>query len=206
MISRQTTLMVARVVDRPNLNWKPGRARKTRFLSSAKTMITRFQRRLRFRLRTLFVLGTLAVIGVWLSVKWQDVRIQREGAKWVQEQKGHLIYEFGLLRPDGSYASDEQSGWLRDWLGIDFFSNVHGVILDNQEITDLKPLTKLKELRSLAIMTDILPGTSLDPIVELKHLEELRLDYTHIDSEELATISRRLPDCEVIVGEHALLD
>jgi hypothetical protein len=124
---------------------------------------------------------------------------------WVKQQKGHLIYDFELLRADGSYLSSEPD-WLRDWLGIDFFSSVHGVILDNQELTDLTPLTKLKELRSLAIMINILPGTSLRPITELQYLEELTLDYTRIDREELARIGRELPDCEVIVGQRAWLE
>ena len=155
------------------------------------------------------MLGTLAVVGVWLSAKWRDAQTQREGAAWVKQQNGHLSYDFELSGSDGSHPSDAQPGephWPYDWLGIDFFSSVHGVILDNKEITDLTPITKLEELRSLAIMTDIMPGTSLQPIAELKHLEKLTLNYTRIDKEELAVISRELPACEVIVGDQTWYD
>ena len=127
----------------------------------------------------------------------------------MKQHNGRLFYDFELTRADGSRPSNTRpSGptWLHGWLGIDFFSSVHSVMLDNLEITDLTPITKLKELRSLAIMTDIMPGTSLRPIAELRHLEELTLDYTRIDREELARIGRELPDCDVIVGERTWRD
>lgn len=164
----------------------------------------KFRLRLRFRLRTLLlVVIPISAFGVWAGMKYRKSQLQRSGIQWVSEQNGHFVYDYQAPLEDGSFpvgAEPPGPDWMREWLGDDFFCDIHGVILDNRELTDLSPLEQLEELQSLAIFIDILPEADLAPLSRLKKLKTLSLNYTEIDKSMLKELELALPECEVFIG------
>lgn len=76
-------------------------------------------------------------------------------------------------------------------------------MLDNKFVTDLSPLTRLRDLKSLAIYIDILPEADLSVIAKLETLEHLAINYTNITDQHLKQIEiikTALPNCKIEFG------
>lgn len=146
----------------------------------------------------------VAAVGVWFHGKLQKAQKQHAGVLWVQEQRGHVYYDYHWEAADGDWTKAEPPGpaWLHALLGVDFFAEVRSVNLDNTELYDLTPLSDLVTLRELAFNIDVHEGTDYSPILTLKHLERLWLDWTHVDEQQLEEVRKALPNCEITVGDN----
>lgn len=166
-------------------------------------------RRWQFSLRYLLVaIIPFSACCIWFSLKYGEAERQRACVQWVKQQNGHVTYYHEKPAADGSRpgkVTPPGPAWLRNSLGIDFFDDVYSVVLDNREIVDLSPLTRLHRLRHLGIFIDIGPDVELAPLGQLEQLESITLDYTNIDRRQLEALKARLPNCQVIVGNHARL-
>jgi hypothetical protein len=156
-------------------------------------------RRLRFSLRAFLI--AMAAIAVFLAVWAENARKQRFAVDWVLRQGGHVTYDFewpntsaaGPLRPQPPGPK-----WLHDWLGIEYLATVTAVILDRDEIDNLKPLSNLPRLQCVGLMNYVHPGTDFSPLGRLKYLDELHLNYTGIDTETAGRIKAILPSCRIL--------
>ena len=87
----------------------------------------------RFSLRVfLFVFVPVTALTTWSAVKYSQVASQKEAVAWVNEQNGHISYDYERPTADGSYpvgAKPPGPKLLREWFGIDFVSEVYCVIL-----------------------------------------------------------------------------
>ena len=177
--------------------------------SDPKHEIRRLRNRWSFSLRTCLFIGVpFAAVTTWCAIALVRAQTQAEVVRWVKQQGGHVCYDYEKPLPDGSYprgAKPPGPKILHDLLGVDFFSSVRGVVLDNTFITDISPITKLADLESLAIFTDVMPNTDLTVISKLKKLEVLAINYTIVDSNQLERIKLALPKCEVSLGSDAKL-
>ena len=162
--------------------------------------------RLKFGLRALLLATTVAANCIWFGAAYSSGSDERRAADWVLQQNGHITYDYqvGIEGLDKPPATD----FLRQLLGIEFFSSVHGVCLDNKFVTDLSPLTRFRDLKVLAIHIDILPEADLSLIAKLNHLEQLYINYTSITSRQLADIEslrRAMPRCKIEVGSDVIV-
>jgi hypothetical protein len=157
--------------------------------------------RIRFSLRTLLVLISLFVVICGMQV--HQARKQGAARKWVAEQGGHITFAHKYNSRTQSYDRRTELA-IPDWLvtvfGIDLFDSVDAVILDNKTVSDLRPLTDLPKLRSLAIFIDIDDELDFSPLAELGNLEEVVLGYTGITDVRLRELQNLLP--QVHINEH----
>ena len=158
---------------------------------------------LRYSLRTLLV-GT-AIIAILLANSVNRAKSQKRGRDWVALECGHVSFAHSYDRATRTYDHSAKlwtPSWLVDLLGVDFFDSVDAVILDNQEVDDLEPITDLQSLRSFAIMIEITDDLDFAPRARLPDLEEVHLDYTNISAERLAGLRRLLPRARVTAANH----
>ena len=141
------------------------------------TTPTKAERRLlRFSLRTMLIF--MLVVCVAVGWKFERVRKQREVVAWVREMGGNVSYAI-----DDNGSADfkaEPSGpeWLRQWLGNDFFDEVAGVALRDTEVSNVSPLAKLTELRTLDLTNTQVSDVSA--LAKLTKLKSLDLNYTQV--------------------------
>jgi hypothetical protein len=159
--------------------------------------------RVRFSLRLLMVTTAIAAVGLGM---WAErARRQRAGVEWVRSVGGRVTYDFEWDPYDGSYLKGGKPPgpkWVHDLLGIDYFANVDAVVLDRDEITDLSPLEKFPDLKVLGLMNFVHPETDLSPILSLKHLKELHLDYSGLDPEQLEPIRAAMPNVRLMSNQY----
>ena len=158
---------------------------------------------LRFSIRTLLVLT--AGIAVLLASTTNRARSQKRGRDWVAGEGGYVILSHKYDPATRSYDHSAElctPSWLINLLGIDYFDSVDCVVLDNQEVDDLEPMTDLRSLRSLAIIIEIDADLNLAPLAKLRNLEEVYLDYTDISADRLARLRQMLPGVRVDATNH----
>ncbi|QEG42248.1 hypothetical protein [Roseimaritima ulvae] len=157
----------------------------------------------RFSLRTLLI--ATSVIAVLMALPIRRTIEQKRGREWVASQNGRVSFSHkydALTRQWDNNASLPAPEWIIDTLGIDFFDTVDTVVLDNMEVKDLSPITDLHSLRQLAIVIEIDDKLDFSPLAELPKLRHLRLDYTDISAERLATLRALLPNVRVDATNH----
>ncbi|MCE5266349.1 MAG: hypothetical protein LLG00_00485 [Planctomycetaceae bacterium] len=154
-----------------------------------------------YSLRTLLMFMVLASLGVsWFAVKMRQASRQREAAESLFSRGAYCFYDYMddlSLQPPGP-------DWLRDLLGVDFFSDIVEVhspggnelerlaVLpqltrlsitdalgkdDSQRVTDasVRMIRGLKRLEKLEITSNDITDAGLEPIGELTRLRELYL-------------------------------
>ena len=137
---------------------------------------------------------------LWIA----SARTQAACVASVVGQGGSVSYAYERPLPDGSYrvgATPPGPAWLRDWLGIDYFTSVYAVTLDHNEIRDIEPLTRLPHLEHVMLWTYITPEVDLTHLKRIERLKTLHLGYTALSPEQIAEIRAMLPECEVLVHE-----
>ncbi|MAI72588.1 MAG: hypothetical protein CMM01_18095 [Rhodopirellula sp.] len=146
-----------------------------------------------------------AVIAVLLAMPIRQALTQKRGRDWVVSQNGHVSFSYkynSTTRQWVHEATLPYPRWLIDAMGIDFFTSVDTVVLDNKEVVDLSPLVDLHNLRCLGIYIEIKQGLDFSPLSELPHLQSLHLDYTGISSDELERVRALLPYVRVQSAGH----
>jgi len=160
-------------------------------------------RSLRFSLRTLLLLTT--VVAVLCALPVHRAYTQKHGRDWVVSQNGHVSFAYKYDTDKEQWVHDATlpyPNWLVDAMGIDFFTSVDTVVLDNKEVVDLSPIVDLHHLRCLGIYIEIKQGLDFTPLSHLPHLQFLSLDYTGISSDELERLRALLPDVRVVSAGH----
>jgi len=161
-----------------------------------------------FSLRTLLIVVTLSAVPLgWFAWKVEQGRRQRAAIAWVDKMGG-----------DSISGGIEGESWWKEWEHKWFSRSVRWVILDNAIVSDLSPLTELKNLETLwlrgAQVSDLTPLAELkslrfldlsgaqvrdlSPLWELKSLEELVLYDTQVGDEQMQELQQALPNCRII--------
>lgn len=136
----------------------------------------RRRRSFTLNLRTLFVLITVAcvLLGWHVNGAWK----QRAAVAAIRELGGRWAYDYEIYQTDNLFSppKGEPPGpaWLRDLIGIDFFTDVVRVDCGGKQIKNVKLLAELPRLRRLDLSsTNVNDVTSLGKLTNL-HILELR--------------------------------
>jgi hypothetical protein len=160
-------------------------------------------KKLQVSLRFLFI--STAVVALILALPVQRSMLQKRGRDWVDSQNGRVTFSHKYDVSSGEYdhaSAFPAPEWLVGIFGKDLFDSVDAVVLDNQVVVDLSPLTNFRELRTLGIMIEIDPELDFRPLAELKNLECLHLAYTDISAERLIEIRELLDWVTVTAANH----
>lgn len=154
----------------------------------------------RFSLRTLLI--ATAVTAVLMALPIRRAIMQKRGREWIASQNGHVSfsYKYDALTDQWNHdASLPAPEWLIDALGIDFFTTVDTVVLNNMEVNDLSPISDLRSLRQIAIYIEIDNQIDFFPLAELPKLELVYLDeeYTGVSQKQLTKLRSLLPNVRV---------
>jgi hypothetical protein len=148
---------------------------------------------LRFSLRSfLIALTAICVLGGW---KLERVRRQREAVKWVRNQDGVVLYDYGSFavqtNPKGPYDFSEPNGatqWFCNYVGEDFVFDVRMIWLYDKKPFDISPIMPLTAVESLDL--NATPVVDLSPLSKLTALQNLILDFTPVvDLSPLSNLS-----------------
>lgn len=180
-----------------------------------------------FRLRSLFVFLTLAaIVCSWFACKMAEANRQKKAVQTIQDVGGWVRYDYEF-DAGGVYFEDARPpgpAWLRNLLGLDFFSYVNEVYLSYPQVTDddlehLKELSEVKqlslhgaavtdaglehlremfELRRLYLVDTQVSDAGLEYLHELTRLENLCLINTNVSPAGVRRLSQALPNCEII--------
>ena len=143
---------------------------------------TRRRRWLRFGLRTLLVLLTVAC--VWLAIVFNQCRRQRRAVEAIEQAGGRVLYKHQLEdEPDPFVPFDDDRvpgpKWLRSITGDDLFRSpqmveINGSSIDEQFLTN--HLSGVRTARWLAIDSSRATDASLAAIVQFSNMESLELN------------------------------
>ena len=136
------------------------------------TSKSRPSRRLpRFRLQTLLVLVTLFGVVLALIVdEWYPIYRQKQVAGIVLRRGGHVRWQ------DPLDAAGVVSGWLRFFLGDEYFAEVCDVGLRPRSDEDLDLLRVLPKMRRLSLSGTGVTDSTLARLNGSPQLESLQLD------------------------------
>ena len=141
-----------------------------------------WRRFLRFSVRG--TIGIVLIIGVWLGWFVRSARIQRNAVASVKRAGRTILYERNMNMDEGMWLRDRwpiPPKWLVDSLGIDYFSNVDGVVLRNTGTDkDLMAIACLRHLRFLNLGNSPITDGGLKKLSGLTNLTQLRLHGTRI--------------------------
>lgn len=176
----------------------------------------------------------LLVLLVCVGILTLRVNAQRKAVQWVIDAGGNVTYRIERDENNRFLALDEMKaqsgGWLIDYVGMDYISDVVAVNLPEGTLEDLSPLGKLKklqelwieknniqdistlsrmkDLRSLSVQSN--PVIDFSPISGLVKLEKLDVTGTPIDDvspvanltniKKLVVKSTKLADLKPISG------
>ena len=110
------------------------------------------------------------VIACLLGYISHNARKQRAAVAWVKENGGKVGYDYNHSTNGAMYQQNPPPGpdWLREWIGIDYFSDVVLVDLQGKKTEDISPLQCLTKLKRLNLF-----GSQLRDISALKEFTEL---------------------------------
>jgi len=156
----------------------------------------------RILLRLIFFGGVSAgFLAAWLSHQASE---QTRAVDWITSNGGHVRYAY-QYGPDGSFDSAVDlpgPRWLRELLGVDFFSPVVYVDLSRTGAGEVEALAALKSLIFLDVSNTYV--TSLEPLSELKRLEYLNIAGTPVVTLsplwELKNLKKVLIDSRPLLG------
>jgi hypothetical protein len=146
---------------------------------------TNLRPRLRFGLRTLFVLFT--AIAIWLGMRVQRARVQEAAVAAIERAGATVRYDYqfdsaGNLQPNAEQWAPE---WLRNVFGEHFFKRAYGVYLCGSDgianRTAMPPLMISVERQHVA-------PELINAISRLGCLKEIELLTTDLTDRELAQL------------------
>lgn len=141
---------------------------------------------IQFSLRAL--LAVTAVLGVWLGIRVNAARRQREAVSHVLNVGGSVSYDYHKVDADkpnmfNFKASPPGPDWLRRVLGDEYFQEVVRISLRDKPVTDddLKELKQFSKLENLDLSNTRITSAGLSHLVELTNLKCLSLWNTRVD-------------------------
>ena len=139
----------------------------------------------RFSLKTFVVL--LTVFCVWLGLMVHRVNKQKEAVQWVKGHGGQVLYDFQsdhhiTLLDLADDTAPPVPDWLRELIGIDYFTDVVFVDLNDTKVEDIEPLRDLSQLQVLSL--DRTQVMDFEPLRELTRLQTLSLGSTQVSDLE----------------------
>jgi len=151
----------------------------------------RKRRWFRFSLRTLLVVLTL--LCVWLGIKVNSARNQRQLVAKVHELGGQVKYDYEFLAPFGQISPPPEMDWLSRNLGVDYFHDVVSVGFgDDSEASNhsgqplgelgtvLPLLQRVPTIRKLFFSGSNIRDGDVQCFSELRNLQYLLLFETNI--------------------------
>jgi hypothetical protein len=132
------------------------------------------RRWLQFSLRTCFVL--LTVFAVWLGWWMNGVHEQRKAARVIREQGGEVSFYDSFYVVD---RVDLEGTDISDLTPLSRCKNVKTLLLDNTPVKDLTPLQGLRELETLWL--DGTQVKDVTPLADMKQLNWLILCGTQVE-------------------------
>jgi hypothetical protein len=152
-----------------------------------------FRRPFRFSLRAVLVL--VALVGLALG-RVHSARDQRQAAARLQKSNpsATVLYDYEV-GADGRLQASPQPpgpGWLRERLGVDYFSSVVGADMFYATDADLECLARLANLRRLNLARSVdVTDAGLKQLEGLKRLKLLVLDDAdQVTDEGLRSLGR----------------
>ena len=133
------------------------------------------RRVLQFSLRTFLVLLTAGCI--WLGLKTEKVRKQRQLVRMVKSSAGEIEYDYQYEQSPYQASSPTPPPGpklLRMVLGDDYFTDLVSVSIKNVAEQDVARIAKQKTLRHLSVSGGV-GDESLESISQLSRLERLEL-------------------------------
>jgi hypothetical protein len=134
----------------------------------------------RINLRTFLLLITVALILMGRLAN-QAIR-QQQAVAWVIKNGGSVdyAYEYDSLDFWVLASAPPRPHWLRKIVGLDYFSKVVQVDLAKTDVSDVKMLSRLHELKWLYVYDT--PINDISPLQDLTKLETLYLHNTSVEN------------------------
>lgn len=136
------------------------------------------------RSRIAWGVGMLAALSIcWIGWRYHTAQEQRKVVRWLQTVGGTVHYSYQDAG-DGSMAGDgitpPYPHWLRNWLGIEFFSDIVSVDVSahRSPVQSVAPLARLRGVKNLSIRSRLV--TDLSPLAGLQDLTHLSLQRTAV--------------------------
>ena len=134
-----------------------------------------FRQRLgRFTIRTLLIATFIG--SVLLSTFVYRVESQKTAIKWIYDNDGSCWYDFEERYKD----SLRPPKWASDCFGVDAFSNVNEICLDDCDVDSLASLSSLKKFSRLSLVNT--PISDITPLSNNKILYDLNLEGTRVSN------------------------
>ena len=179
-----------------------------------------------------FGFGTLllvmALCGTWFGRIANLARQQRDAIRLIEGLGGTVVFDHTY---EGANVPP-RPGWLRAWLGEEYFRRVQGVALASEEFTDddlwilasladlrvlrfhssqitdqgVAKLRACKQLESLEIRWAGITDAAMTDIGTLRSLKELRLDNTRITDAGLRHLIDLPQLSDLMIGNYAPTD
>lgn len=120
------------------------------------------------------------VIACVLGYISNEARKQRNAVAWVKEMGGDVEYDYLFEANGDAIPNAEPPGpdWLREWIGIDYFSDVAVVYIYENQVDDLSPLKDLTNLERLLLKNS--PVSDISPLAGLTNLTSVDLSATQV--------------------------
>jgi hypothetical protein len=153
------------------------------------------RRRFQYSLRTLLALMVLVAAGMsWFSVRLQQAHAQQRAVETIRTLGGVVEYDHEFNRA-GKWRPNAQlpgAAWMRDLLGLDFFSGVWNVSFYEPRVSDaeLECLKGLKRLRKLQLAGTKITDAGLDHVKDMTELQSLGLAGTNVTDAGLKHLER----------------
>jgi hypothetical protein len=154
----------------------------------------------RFSLRALLLVVT--ALCIWFAVVGNRARRQWLAAQAVRDSGGLVAYDFHRDQNVKSLEEGEPPGpaWLREFVGIDFLSDVVLVQLTNPKAEVIDKLPDFPALEQLGLFDAELNDAKIEVLCNLKRLQKLliltkrgSLPAAHVDA-----LKRALPHTEIV--------
>jgi hypothetical protein len=150
----------------------------------AVSLICRWRFQFGIRSLLLFCLAS-SIAASWLTAEMRRAEQQAAVIEWIKSSNGATSYDWqvdAIGLPLLQRSEPPGSGWLRNVLGVDFFSRVFQVYLIEAKITDtgLETLKDLGTVQDLILIGPAITDAELVHIKGLTTLRSLNLEETHV--------------------------
>lgn len=149
-----------------------------------KNLKVRWRRFSQFSVKALLLLvAAVAVACGWFTWKLDHKRRERAAVAEIQKIGGHVIYRW-QQEATNAKAMPPGPQWLRRRLGDDFFSDVVGIAVHGDSVTDewLAHLEPISELTRAHFLGTRITNEGVRYLSRFKTLEEFNLDSTATDA------------------------